>query len=92
MAKHLNALLTPTGGTVLVCGMDTKDDDSFINRFSAYTTAGLIGALAGKPLGPKVQKQITTDANVRDLSIVSIICSSFRGMPAFFIRTDLGHD
>ena len=27
MAKHLNALLTPTGGTVLVCGMDTKDDD-----------------------------------------------------------------
>ena len=28
MAKHLNALLTPTGGTVLVCGMNTADDDS----------------------------------------------------------------
>ena len=27
MAKHLNALLTPTGGTVLVCGMDTRDED-----------------------------------------------------------------
>ncbi|MBO7632658.1 MAG: ATP-binding cassette domain-containing protein, partial [Lachnospiraceae bacterium] len=25
-AKQLNALLIPTGGTVVVCGMDTRDD------------------------------------------------------------------
>ncbi len=81
-----------TAAAAMITTMDTKDDDSFINRFSAYTTAGLIGALAGKPLGPKVQKKITTDANVKDISIVSISCSSFRGMPAFFIRTDMGLD
>ncbi|MBQ6104920.1 MAG: energy-coupling factor transporter ATPase [Lachnospiraceae bacterium] len=27
MAKHINALLSPTGGTVYVCGMDTADED-----------------------------------------------------------------
>ncbi len=81
-----------TAAAAMITTMDTKDDDSFINRFSAYTTAGLIGALAGKPLGPKVQKQITTDADVSSISIVGISCSSFRGMPAFFIRTNLGHN
>ena len=81
-----------TAAAAMITTMDTKDDDSFINRFSAYTTAGLIGALAGKPLGPKVQEQITTDADVRNLSIVGISCSSFRGIPAFFIRTELGQN
>ena len=27
LAKQLNALLCPTGGTVLICGMDTKDEN-----------------------------------------------------------------
>ncbi len=26
-AKQINALLSPTGGTVIVCGMDTRDDE-----------------------------------------------------------------
>ena len=65
------------------------DDDSDFNRFSALTSAGLIGALIGRPLGPSVQKHITTDADVRDLSIVSISCNSLRGTPVFFIKTAL---
>ena len=66
-----------------------SDDDTPWERFSAYTTAGMIGALAGRPLGPMVQKNITTDADVRDLTIVSIKCSSMRGTPVFFIETAL---
>ncbi len=78
-----------TAAAAMITTMDTKDDDSVFSRFSAFTTAGLIGAMAGKPLGPKVQKRFTTDANVNDLSIVSINCSSFRGTPAFFVETSL---
>ena len=65
------------------------DDDSPWDRFSAFTTAGLIGAFAGRPLGPKVQKYITTDPDVKDLSIVSINCSSLHGTPLFFVETVL---
>ena len=65
------------------------DDDSDFSRFSALTTAGLFGALAGRPLGPKIQQHITTDADVSDLSIVSIHCSSLRGTPIFFVETKL---
>ena len=64
-----------------------SDEDSKLERFSAFTTAGMIGALIGRPLGPKVQKYITTDADVSDLTIVSISCSTFHGTPAFFIST-----
>ena len=74
------AMLTTLGG---------DDDESPLSRFSAFTTAGMIGAMAGKPLGPKVQKKFTTDADVHDLTIVSINCSTVRGTPAFFIETDL---
>lgn len=63
------------------------DDDSDFNRFSALTSAGLVGALLGRPLGPYMQKHITTDADVKNLSIVSINCSSLHGQPVFFIKT-----
>lgn len=78
-----------TAAAAMVTTLDMKDDDNALSRFSAYATAGLIGAAAGKPLGPKVQERITTDANVKDISIVSINCSSFRGKPAFFVETAL---
>ena len=65
------------------------DDDSDFNRFSALTSAGLVGALLGRPLGPYMQKHITTDADVSNLSIVSITCSTVHGTPLFFVRTNL---
>ena len=64
-----------------------RDDESDFSRFSALTSAGLVGALLGRPLGPYMQKHITTDANVSNLTIVSISCSTFHGTPAFFIST-----
>ena len=55
----------------------------------ALLTAGLVGALAGRPLGPKMQQHVTTDADVSDLSIVSINCTSLHGTPVFFVETAL---
>ena len=65
------------------------DDDSEFSRFSALLTAGLVGTLVSRPLGPKMQEHITTDANVKDLSIVSINCSTLHGTPFFFVQTAL---
>ncbi len=78
-----------TAAAAMLTTLGRSDDESKLERFSAFTTAGMIGALAGRPLGPKVQKNITTDANVNDLSIVSISCSSIHGTPAFFVQTSL---
>ena len=78
-----------TAAAAMLTTIGTNDDESGMNKFAAFTTAGMIGALAGKPLGPKVQEKITTDADVRSLSIVSISCSSLHGTPAFFIETAL---
>lgn len=78
-----------TAGAAMITTLGTDKDEDRLTKFSAFLTAGMIGVLAGRPLGPKVQEKITTDADVSSLSIVSISCSSFRGTPAFFIQTDL---
>ncbi len=39
MAKHINALLVPTEGTVLVCGMDTKNEELL---FDIRKSAGMV--------------------------------------------------
>lgn len=79
-----------TAAAAMLTSVGSDEDESPMSRFTAFTTAGMIGALAGKPLGPKVQKKITTDPDVKNLSIVSINCSSLRGTPVFFIETSLG--
>ena len=76
-----------TAAAAMLTTLGESENDSKLERFSAFTTAGMIGALIGRPLGPKVQKNITTDADVSDLSIVSISCSSMHGTPAFFVQT-----
>lgn len=78
-----------TAATAMLTTMGTSDEDSKLERFGAFTTAGMIGALIGHKLGPKVQKHITTDPDVSNLTIVSISCSTFHGTPAFFIRTEI---
>ena len=78
-----------TAAAAMLTTLGENDDDDGLTRFSAMSAAGMIGALAGKPLGPKVQEKITTDADVRNLSIVSINCSSLHGTPLFFIQTAL---
>lgn len=80
--------LCTAGAGMLMSLMESEDDSSF-SRFSTLTTAGMIGAIAGRSLGPRAQEKLTTDANVRNLSIVSINCSSLRGMPTFFVETIL---
>lgn len=39
IAKHMNALLLPTSGEVLVCGMNTKDEDKL---WDIRSTAGMV--------------------------------------------------
>ncbi len=69
--------------------MSESDDDSKLTRFSGYMTAGMLGALAARPLGPKVQQYLTTDPNVSDISIVSITCNTVHGTPVFFVKTEM---
>ena len=78
-----------TAAAAMLTSFGDDEDESPMSRFSALTTAGMIGALVGKPLGPKVQEKISTDPDVSSLSIVSINCSSLRGTPLFFVETAL---
>lgn len=39
MAKHINALLKPTGGTLLVKGLDTKEE---VNQWEIRQSAGMV--------------------------------------------------
>ncbi|MBQ6504407.1 MAG: hypothetical protein IJI57_10900 [Flexilinea sp.] len=81
-----------TASAAMLTTLGQSKDDSKLERFSAFTSAGIIGALLSRPLGPWTQKNITTDANVSDLNIVSISCSSVRGTPAFFVQTTIGKE
>ena len=42
MAKHLNAILLPTGGTVYVQGMDTKEDENLLDIALLEIAEGLL--------------------------------------------------
>lgn len=78
-----------TAAAAMLTTLGLSEEDSKLERFSAFTTAGMVGALIGRPLGPKMQKYITTDADVHDLTIVSITCSAVRGTPTFYVQTNL---
>lgn len=78
-----------TASASMLTNLLESEDDSKLTRFSGLLTGGMIGALAARPLGPKVQQHITTDVNVKDISIVSISCSSVRGTPVFFVKTEM---
>lgn len=78
-----------TAAAAMLTTLGRSEDESKLERFSAFTSAGMIGALLSRPLGPWTQKKITTDANVKDLTIVSISCSSVRSTPAFFVQTTI---
>ena len=78
-----------TAAAAMLTTLGLSKEESKLERFSAFTSAGMIGALLSRPLGPWTQKNITTDANVSDLTIVSISCSSVRGTPAFFVQTTI---
>ena len=78
-----------TAAASMLALLGESEEDSKFSRFSALTSAGLVGALISRPLGPKVQKHITTDPDMTGLSIVSISCNSVHGTPVFFVHTSL---
>ena len=83
----VTGLCVAAAALVTTHGLD--EDDPLSSKFSAFVTAGMAGVLASRPLGPRVQQWITTDADVSKLSIESINLSHFRGTPAFFVKTRL---
>ena len=83
----VSGLCVAAAALVTTHGLDK--DDPISSKFSAFVTAGMAGVLAARPLGPRVQQWITTDADVHKLSIESINLSHLRGTPAFFVKTRL---
>jgi len=50
-----------------------------LRRLPFAVMLGLIGYQLAKPLGPKVQKQITTNADVTGLQVIEVISHDLRG-------------
>ena len=69
--------------------MDDDGNISDSDTFACLVKGGLVGAFAGRPLGPKAQKYVTTDANVHGLSITGITCHLLRNFTAVYIETAL---
>lgn len=69
--------------------MELRDDEecSLSDTFGSLVAGGVIGAFAGRPLGPRAQKYVTTDADVRGMSIAGITCHFLRNFTAFYIET-----
>lgn len=69
--------------------MELHDDEErgLGDTFSSLVAGGMIGAFAGRPLGPRAQKYVTTDADVNGMSIAGITCHFLRNFTAFYIQT-----
>lgn len=76
-----------TAAAAMLTTWGISDKESRLERFSAFTIAGMAGALLGRPLGHRAQQYVTTDADVSNLTIVSINCSTVHGKPVFFVQT-----
>ncbi len=63
------------------------EENNLGDTFSSLLTGGMIGAFTGRSLGPKAQKYVTTDADVRGMSIAGITCHFLRNFTAFYIQT-----
>lgn len=83
----MTGLICAGGSLLAMAGADNRKER--LSRASYLILAGVLGAYYGKPLGMKVQKNLTTDPNVGDLRVVGIRNNSaFNGTPAFFVETD----
>jgi len=60
-----------------------------LRRLPFAIMLGLIGYQMAKPLGPRVQKQITTNADVRGLEVIEVIRHDVRGRTFHRISTRL---
>lgn len=81
-------LIAAAGSMMAVAG--TKDEKDRLERLSGLMLAGIAGTYWGKPLGMKVQKDLTTDPDVSDLAIIGVSCTDYGdGRTAFFVETEL---
>ena len=60
-----------------------------VRRLPVAVLMGLVGYQLAKPLGPKVQEQITTNANVEGLRIVDVIRHDIQGYKVHRVTTRL---
>ena len=78
------------GAAASLTALELHDDDEECglgDTFSSLLAGGMIGAFAGRPLGPRAQQYVTTDADVSGMSIAGITCHFLRNFTAFYIQT-----
>jgi hypothetical protein len=56
-------------------------------RMPLAVLMGLVGYQVAKPLGPKVQEQITTNADVSQMEIVEVVRQDVMGNPVHRVTT-----
>ena len=73
-------------GAAGLIGVGNKPRDKF-ERIPLITLFGVAALLISRPLGPVLQREVTTSADPGDLQIHTISRHTLNGMPAHRIRT-----
>lgn len=73
-------------GAAGLIGAGERPRDKF-ERIPAITLLGVLALLISRPLGPWVQKKLTTDGNPGSLSITSITKLTSNGIPTHRVKT-----
>lgn len=80
------------GGLAWLSMMGTKGHiGRRLRRIPVAVLMGLVGYQLAKPLGPKVQEQITTNADVTGLKIVDVIRNDVMGYTVHRVSTKMQH-
>jgi hypothetical protein len=58
-----------------------------IDRLATVITVVTLGMIVAQPLGPKLQKAVTTEANLGDLKVVEVKRMNDQGMPTYRVLT-----
>ena len=73
-------------GAAGLIGVGKRPQDKF-ERVPVITLLGVLALIAARPLGPMIQKKVTTSGNPGSLKISSISKHSLNGIPAHRIKT-----
>jgi hypothetical protein len=58
-----------------------------VDRLANVITLVTLGMIVAQPLGPKLQKAVTTEANLGDLKVVEVKRMNDQGMPTHRVLT-----
>jgi hypothetical protein len=64
-----------------------KNWNDLVDRLANLITLVTLGMIVAQPLGPKLQKAVTTEANLGDLKVVEVKRMNDQGMPTHRVLT-----